>query len=77
MDVWFVIIGGIECICCLDLLKNQFGQKSANTVFLVEKLSLKKTFVLKTIYMGEQGRPEREKAQKEVDSEIRLGVTIS
>jgi serine/threonine protein kinase len=43
----------------------------------VEKVSTKKTFVLKTIYMGEEGTTEREKSQKEVDSEIRVGMTIS
>jgi serine/threonine protein kinase len=45
-------------------------------VFLVEKISSKRLFVLKMIDVGEEGSDQRKKAQKDVANEINIGMTI-
>jgi hypothetical protein len=57
----------------LDTLKAQFGQR---TVFVVEKQSTKKLFVIKMINIGEEGTEVRKKAQKEITSEINIGLIL-
>jgi hypothetical protein len=76
MGVGFFFIC-IDLIEFADLLKDDLGSKSANRVYLVEKLSSKETFVLKMILMGKEGTKEREKTQKEIESEVRVGMTVS
>jgi hypothetical protein len=54
-------------------LKAQFGQR---TVFVVEKRSTKVLFVMKMINIGEEGTEVRKKVQKEITSEINIGLTL-
>jgi hypothetical protein len=58
---------------CLDVLKVQFGQR---TVFVVEKQSTKELFVMKMINIGQEGTEAGKKAQKEIASEINIGLTL-
>jgi serine/threonine protein kinase len=57
----------------LDILKSQFGQR---TIFLVEKSSTKEQFVMKMINIGQEGTEVRKKAQKEITTEINIGLTL-
>jgi hypothetical protein len=45
-------------------------------IFLVEKKSTKELFVMKMINIGEEGTEMRKKAQKEITSEINIGLTL-
>jgi hypothetical protein len=54
-------------------LKEQFGQRP---IFLVEKQSTKKLFVLKMINIGQEGSELQKKAQKEITAEINIGLTL-
>jgi serine/threonine protein kinase len=56
-----------------DILKLQFGQR---TVFVVEKESTKELFVMKMINIGSEGTEVRKKAQKEINAEINIGLTL-
>jgi hypothetical protein len=57
----------------LDILKLQFGQR---TVFVVEKRSTKELFVMKMINIGQEETEAGKKAQKEIASEINIGLTL-
>jgi hypothetical protein len=59
----------------LDILKLQFGQKSDNLIFLVEKESTKELFVLKMINIGQEGTEMRRKAKK-MAQEINISLTL-
>jgi serine/threonine protein kinase len=60
----------------LDILKEQFGQRSSNLIFLVEKQSTKELFVMKMINIGKEDSEARKKAQKEIAAEINIGLTL-
>jgi serine/threonine protein kinase len=59
--------------CLLDILKVQFGQR---TIFVVEKQTTKELFVMKMINIGQEGTEVQKKAQKEIASEINIGLTL-
>jgi serine/threonine protein kinase len=52
----------------------QFGQR---TVFVVEKQSNKELFVMKMINIGQEGMEKRKIVQKEITSEINIGLTLA
>jgi hypothetical protein len=63
-------------VLMLDVLKLQFDQKSANLIYLVEKQSTKEIFVMKMINIGQEGTEMRTRSQKEILSEISIGLTL-
>jgi serine/threonine protein kinase len=77
MDVSFYIFDLLLFVNLIswnvDLIKRQFGLR---TVYLAEKQSNKELFVMKMIFMGQEGTDERKRAQKEVAAEILIGMTI-
>jgi serine/threonine protein kinase len=60
----------------LDILKRQIGGKSLNSVFLVERQSIKEQFVMKMISIGPEGTETRKRAEREIAAEIKIGLIL-
>jgi serine/threonine protein kinase len=68
----------VHSLIVLDVLKEQLSQKSENVIFLVEKLSNKERYIMKMINMGKEGtKKERRKTQKNIETEIKAGMTAA